>query len=531
MKRSLVMVLAFLLLMSAVGLADAVEWPVHYDEPITLTTVRQEVGGTGVFRGENVDYENNVWADRILERYNIKVKYLWVVDGTQYSTKLNLMLASGDLPDFMALNVTQTTELIEEDLLADVTNLWENPSPWCAVEWAELSPAEINAVTVDGKVMALPGNRGSSYPTMFFRKDWMDKLNLEEPKSFADVIKIATAFAKEDPDGNGQDDTVGLPLGAGIFSNANERAMLNAWHVYPGYFYEVDGKLVYGTVQPEMKNALSDLAGLYADGVIYKEFGTATESQLVADSKQGIVVGQYWTPLTELQNAVTNDPECEWLTLPIMSIDDQPLKINNTIAEGGEYIAINAACEHPEAVMQLMDMYVEHKLKLTSDEDFTRFVNDVDGNEVWQACASPARTGQLMHAYTLQEQIAGILEGTVDPSEMMAEARSVAARAQAYLNGDKSLWCWWEIYRTGGPIYWENKAYLQPKAFVNKVNLGAPTQTELDKGATMMKVLQEGFTAIIKGERGVDDFDAIVEQWLAVGGQDWIDEINAKYGY
>ena len=42
-----------------------------------------------------------------------------------------------------------------------------------------------------GKVMALPGNRGSSYPTMFFRKDWMDKLNLEEPKSFADVIKIA----------------------------------------------------------------------------------------------------------------------------------------------------------------------------------------------------------------------------------------------------------------------------------------------------------------------------------------------------
>nr|WP_300864841.1 hypothetical protein [uncultured Acetatifactor sp.] len=50
-------------------------------------------------------------------------------------------------------------------------------------------------------------------PLIWIRKDWMEKLNLEAPKSLADLEMIAKAFMEEDPDGNGQKDTYGFPSG------------------------------------------------------------------------------------------------------------------------------------------------------------------------------------------------------------------------------------------------------------------------------------------------------------------------------
>lgn len=45
---------------------------------------------------------------------------------------------------------------------------------------------------------------------MFWRKDWLDKLGLEVPKTLDDYEKVLTAFVEEDPDGNGKKDTAGL---------------------------------------------------------------------------------------------------------------------------------------------------------------------------------------------------------------------------------------------------------------------------------------------------------------------------------
>jgi hypothetical protein len=39
------------------------------------------------------------------------------------------------------------------------------------------------------------------------RKDWLDKLGLEIPKTTDDLYEVAKAFTELDPDGNGVDDT------------------------------------------------------------------------------------------------------------------------------------------------------------------------------------------------------------------------------------------------------------------------------------------------------------------------------------
>ena len=45
----------------------------------------------------------------------------------------------------------------------------------------------------------------SFYP--FYRQDWLTKLNLQVPTTVDEYYNVATAFASQDPDGNGKKDT------------------------------------------------------------------------------------------------------------------------------------------------------------------------------------------------------------------------------------------------------------------------------------------------------------------------------------
>lgn len=49
-------------------------------------------------------------------------------------------------------------------------------------------------------------------------------------------------------------------------------------------------------------------------------------------------------------------------------------------------------------------------------------------------------------------------------------------------------------------------------------------------GSTLNDILIEGFTKIIIGEKPIDYFDEIVQQWLTAGGAQATAEINETYG-
>lgn len=47
------------------------------------------------------------------------------------------------------------------------------------------------------------------------------------------------------------------------------------------------------------------------------------------------------------------------------------------------------------------------------------------------------------------------------------------------------------------------------------------------KWAHLQKLEQETMIQIVMGEKSIDEFDAFVEQWYAMGGQEITDEIIA----
>ena len=82
---------------------------------------------------------------------------------------------------------------------------------------------EVTAFTMDGKDYFLPRMTYSDPAWwamdrgLIARKDWMDKVGMPDPKTEEDYINLTVAFAKNDPDGNGQADTAGFtPVGSWI---------------------------------------------------------------------------------------------------------------------------------------------------------------------------------------------------------------------------------------------------------------------------------------------------------------------------
>jgi multiple sugar transport system substrate-binding protein len=75
---------------------------------------------------------------------------------------------------------------------------------------------------LDGASYGVPFSRQTM--VTIIRKDWREKLGLPVPKTQEDLAKLATAFATQDPDGNGQADTYGMAV-----PGSTERGYLGWW--------------------------------------------------------------------------------------------------------------------------------------------------------------------------------------------------------------------------------------------------------------------------------------------------------------
>ena len=98
-----------------------------YDPPVEVSFVRDlsdvvENNVLGVLKDETID--NNRWTQLYEQELGIKVKYKWGVKGSptsdQYLQKINVTLASGDLPDVIPVNATQLKQLADSDQIMDI---------------------------------------------------------------------------------------------------------------------------------------------------------------------------------------------------------------------------------------------------------------------------------------------------------------------------------------------------------------------------------------------------------------------------
>ena len=160
-------------------------------------------------------------ARMVSDRFNVKLTPVNVGWGDA-DEKYNTWAAAGQLPDVIGAIAMPGTARYYQWINDGVVRPLPDVSGYKEISRLLALP-DVVAYAVDGNNYYLPRmcyedpswwcmDRG-----LIVRKDWMEKLGIADPKTEEDYIDMLVAFAKEDPDGNGQHDSTGFtPVGTWI---------------------------------------------------------------------------------------------------------------------------------------------------------------------------------------------------------------------------------------------------------------------------------------------------------------------------
>lgn len=251
--------------------------------------------------------DDNVIKREIEKATNSKMTIQWVSNNI-YTDKLNLTLASGDIPDLIMINDpfgSTFTKMVKQGAFWDITPYIQD-YPNLSKRIPDIAWETTKAA--DGSNYGIPRPRPVTGDSFFIiRKDWLDKLNLKVPETTDELYEVMQAFVEQDPDGNGKKDTTALAayvspddLGwggnLGPVLGAIESSFLGingSWK-----WDESQGKLVYRELLPEVRESLQYLTKAYANGMMPEDLLSLKLTQareLFKRNQAGIIVDKTGT--------------------------------------------------------------------------------------------------------------------------------------------------------------------------------------------------------------------------------------------
>ena len=507
--------------------AGPVDYLAKYTPEINLTAWRYLNSGIQFEPGESI--ENNVYSRAYKEDLGINLSYAWTVPQEQFDQKLNISVASGDLPDIMWLTNKQLIELTENDMLYDLTDLFQSNTSELTQSIIQQDQASFDTAKVGGRLMAIPhtGSAIDGLQILYVRADWLKNLGLETPKNIQELLAVAEAFTKNDPDKNGVNDTFGMALTKNFIkdTHAGATGFVAGFHGYLRRWVEDgSGNLAYGSVQPEVKVALQQLQDMYKNGLLDQEFGVKDRTKVtesIASGKVGITYGGMSSPGAFLKDNAINDPNADWIALPLLSNDSSAAApIAKMPVE--RYYAVSKDSKNPEAIMKLLEFGTKGYSSTQADrEEASKFGVTASGIATFQYALvgyEPAKKNLNAHL-----NILAAIEKN-DTTTLSGEEMGYYEKIMAFQNGDRTQWGEAHIFGTPGSFdiindYVENESYIYNEFY------GSLTPTMVEKNATLEAMEEEVFTKIIMGQ-SIDTFDKFVQDWMNLGGEQITKEVN-----
>ena len=513
-----------------------------YPELVTYTTGYNLTNqGSDVLAGtayEDDTTENNAYTRYLKEVLNVQNENAFeAVSGADYDQKVSMAIASQDIPDIMHVSNYETlVDLVESDLIEDLTDIYENIA--CdTVKEAYASYGEgnspLDAATFDGKLMAIPKTQLSDgQDFLWLRKDWLDNLKLEEPSTLEEMEAVLKAFIENDPDGNGQDDTMGMVVHSEVYGGYPNNTfaidnVFTAFGAYPNiWITDDDGKAVYGSVQEEMKEPLKLLNRWFNEGIIDKEFATRTNDDivgLISSGKCGAYIGPWWSPSNQAQTSTYASEDAEWVNVSCPVGDDGKINAISTKPYAG-FVVVRKGYEHPELAMKIVNVNSEY-----SKQDKSDAAKEIKENQTlayfnWPLYCEvqPGNNAELM-----TQHVADVMNGDADESTLTTEEQSYYESAQRFLAaeeaGEKADSADYSQYMSRMVSIFkmieEPANFLVPSFFETTDSMGS-------RWSSLEKMEMETVLKIITGEKDISEFDSFVEQWKSAGGDKITEEVN-----
>ncbi|TBL80547.1 extracellular solute-binding protein [Paenibacillus thalictri] len=500
-----------------------------YASPVTINLGYYNPGEVKWPAGSNDTLQDNRYTRLIEDTLNIKIQHAFEVPQTGYEDKVSLLISSNDIPDFMFVSEGQFKIMADSDMLEDMTAAYNNyASPLLKDVISGFGPEFMKKVTYNGKMLGIPSTSPAhdSDGVVWIRKDWLKNVGIDLPEviKMDDLEKVAKAFIENDPDQNGKKDTYGIQSTSSFVTSTvgynSLDLIFTAYNAYPKTWRkDANGQIVYGSLLPETKQALSKLRDMYAGGMLDKEFGTVKTDQFAKDisaGKAGISMGYTWAPMKALADSVKNNPKAEWGAYMLVSPDGKlHARQPNPL---GRIMAVKKGAKHPEAIIKLINLFATMD---NNAPDAPKVYADSPGtNWTVRPIQMTFRTKNTVRDrfQRFQDAAAGKLKREQLPESDQGIYDNYTKGLDA-LKASPQDWAYVLYQFVGG------KMVLRPEVVEEYNQFYGITKSMETKWANLTKLEDEAFIRIIVGDKPVDYFDTFVTEWKKQGGDDVTKEV------
>lgn len=227
------------------------------DEPKKLKILSQTFG--------EVPSENSLTLNKLQEMTNTKLEINWV-PSDNIKEKINLAIVSNDMPNILLVTDVKLSSFlgaVQQNMFWDITEKYKTYPNLATAD----STLMYNATT-NQKNYFIPRTRETARAGIVYREDWAKALNIPVPQNLDDLYEMFKAFAKNDPDKNGKDDTYGFIL--------DKNAEMNLFSVVNGgslgYGVDPDGNIHPAFEEKEYVDALKFVKRLYDEKIMNQDF-------------------------------------------------------------------------------------------------------------------------------------------------------------------------------------------------------------------------------------------------------------------
>ncbi len=474
MKRLMTLLLALVMLIGMTSFAEDEARPVV----------------TALIATSQLPAETNTILTELCERTGIDFRPT-MVENTSYSQKYNTLAAAGTLPDIVAFSgYSQAMELIEHGVLLPLNDLLEEYGQEIIANHGSL--LYDNLAVVDGKVYGLI-NGGGRYNMLMVRQDWLDALGLDVPTTTDEFLEVLRAFTFDDPDGDGEADTLGYA--ATMQFMATMTCVLSAYGVPYGRPVQADGQVVPYFMHPNYLQAIEFFRTMYQEGLMEPDFITIPNMSCLEKLWNGTYGFYYGDPIGTTNNwfpgRYTEDPK-PVMTYTTIENEEGVGCVVKPVYEN--FIGITSSCKNPEAAMQLLN-----------------YITSVEGNQLTYAGIEGVH-------WAWKEEGSGIVY-------LDKYADSTAHR-------DDGGYMYWPCLRMGGmerqiltPVtqygYALAEEHLLDDAYIF-------TRPEVDKDITFDSDAMLASLIVSEGDYEAE-YKAFIDEYLTNGGSTWIEEATEIY--
>ncbi len=497
---------------------------------------------------DGMSYEDNYYTRLLKEDFNIEVVYDWVASSSDFDEKMNLCIGSGAIPDLMNVNATQYRALLKYDMIQPLDQYFDDYASDALKGYVESGGEELKkCISNDkGEMMAIPAPNitAGGINEMWIRQDWLDNLGLEVPRTWDEMAAVAEAFVTQDPDGNGEADTIGI-LGPGNTDHMNAIGgnqfgldpLFSSFQSYPQYWLQdEDGTVKYGSIQPETRTALEKIQKLYTDKLIDTEMLVRNDSKepLLA-GKVGIFFGPWWCGYTVADATLAG--EADWRAY-FTPLSEDGNYYTHMAEPTTKYVVASKSCKNPEAAFKIINNEIANEQQwiadgITSTEmstaDIYPLFNVYDNADEIET-SYDALTKYLAGEITMDDVDFSrhkLLKGDMEAvTELKKEPYDDFSLDNWNLDSDLA-----KNYLPRLVSILVGEAPSVNDKYIPVYNAyNGQTETMLAKWANLKKMEEETFAKIVMGKADISEFDTFVENWKNQGGDQILKEINDELG-